>query len=91
MNYDMFPILVKKFDLFDSSHKLIHKHTICVGIEVITKNRLEKQFIHFDSLLTIFVGYIDYKLCNSYNLGEKNLICLILHQIGSTDTLYVYV
>jgi hypothetical protein len=57
MNYEIFPISIKIFDLFDSSPKLIHRHTICVGIEVSTKNRLEKTFIHLDSFLTIFVGY----------------------------------
>jgi hypothetical protein len=56
MNYEIFPISIKIFDLFDSSPKLLHRHTICAGIEVSTKNRLEKTFIHLDSFLTIFVG-----------------------------------
>jgi hypothetical protein len=41
---------VKKLDLFDSSPKFIHIHTINVGIKISSKNGLEKQFIHFDSL-----------------------------------------
>jgi hypothetical protein len=35
--------------MFDSSPKWSHRHTICVGIEVSTKNRLEKIFIHFNN------------------------------------------
>jgi hypothetical protein len=42
MNYEIFPISVKKFDLFDSSPKWIHRHTICVGIEVSTKKMNSK-------------------------------------------------
>jgi hypothetical protein len=59
-----------QFDLFEFSPKLIHRHIICVGIEVSTKNWLEKQFIHFDSFLTIFVGR-DYELSDFSNLGEN--------------------
>jgi hypothetical protein len=47
---------VKKFDLFDSSPKWIHIHTICVGIEISTKNELEKIFIYFYSFLNDFRG-----------------------------------
>jgi hypothetical protein len=56
-NYVIFPFSMKKYDLFDSSTYLIHIHTICFVIEVSTKNRLQKQFIHFDNYFTIFVGY----------------------------------
>jgi hypothetical protein len=56
MNYGIFPILVKKLDLFVSSPILIHIHTISFGIEISTKNGFEKQFILFDSFLAIFVG-----------------------------------
>jgi hypothetical protein len=41
---------------------LIYIHTICEGIKVYTKNRVEKQFIHFDSFLTNFVDYTNYAI-----------------------------
>jgi hypothetical protein len=58
MNYVILPLSVKKKDLFDSSPKWIHKHTICVVIFVYTKHGLENAFIHFNSFfLMIFVNY----------------------------------
>jgi hypothetical protein len=36
----------------DSPPKRIHRHTIYVGLEVSTKNGLEKTFINFDSFFS---------------------------------------
>jgi hypothetical protein len=49
---------VKKIDLFDSSPKWIHRHTICVGIKLSIKNGFENTFIHFNSFFNDFRGIV---------------------------------
>jgi hypothetical protein len=72
--------------VFDCSPKWIHSHTICTGIEFSSKNGFEKQFIYFDSVLPIFVGY-RLRIMGFFQSHWKNKICLIPHINGSTYTL----